>query len=901
MTLSSTPTWNCHVTQDLGCYNDPANAHVLNTSVGGGALTTHEYCAGLCKFAGFGPTDVVGVEYGSQCRCGSSIKSGAEKINNTQCKMHCACNASQQCGAANIINIFRAECSPGPPAPVPLPSAPTSSVPCAPGPTCTIIRSGDVVALSNGFTCIGINITNPQIFVLAGDFTGKGYYGHNVLSGGGITLEREDIDGRVFASWTTGASKGITVRVNRTDQVILELDGVIDDASAAGVQETWTLSLRQGQRYFDFRRTGKVVRALDKTRAVRHSFSLVPTSLYAFFERGVVQMRNADCNPFYASADTLPRFYALGGNGNDLHTAGNMSIVVERTRSRPQMIRTVLHSTANGAPQWTGLEEVVVGNAPPLDQWTSGWNNVPAGSIAINASWDTTNRITPNNNDFPLFSSLVTSANLPDTDLAALLTGVYASPAGNLVTHDNGVAMGARVGQIATSLHSPKTGYADSYNYFDPDNYIATTALLLVGDEYLAEQVRMVLERTGSFINSNGQIPHHFSHLSPVWKGMGPTQTGPNIFWVLSCLNYAKATGNLEWLKNYMHILRNASNFLLDLFDPRFGLIAAPGSLFIDVFYRGNFTSDSNAMLVSFFREFADAERVIGNTTGATKLEELASQIIINMNKYLWESHDNDHYITQLNPDNTTRDFVDYDANFIALAHGVTSKDQAGRAFKRLDGGRCTHGRATFVSEKYYGVNDCRPKNKWWAVGDSWTAMGRIGWFDALARRRSGDQITFDKLLLNPLRDDLLRWTWLHERYGCEGEPQTNRTPYYFEYPSVVAMMLRQIRYGIKLGLSNITVAPFGPSNFTYHIGNVYVLYTHNNVSIMVPGHGQRWINIEGLLPSHHFSIRVTNCTTTISTTTQSDTHGVVTFRASIGDEINSCLITTTAITKLES
>merc|ERR1712228_208135 len=111
--------------------------------------------------------------------------------------------------------------------------------------------------------------------------------------------------------------------------------------------------------------------------------------------------------------------------------------------------------------------------------------------------------------------------------------------------------------------------------------------------------------------------------------------------------------------------------------------------------------------------------------------------------------------------------------------------------------------------------------------------------------------------------------------------------------------MLRQIRYGIELGLSNITVAPFGPSNFTYRIGNVYVMYAPNNVSLMVPGHGQRWINIGGLLPSHHFSVRVANCTTTISTTTQSDVHGMVTFRASIGDGTNSCLITTTATTKV--
>jgi hypothetical protein len=36
----------------------------------------------------------------------------------------------------------------------------------------------------------------------------------------------------------------------------------------------------------------------------------------------------------------------------------------------------------------------------------------------------------------------------------------------------------------------------------------------------------------------------------------------------------------------------------------------APGSLMIDVFIRNNFTTDSNAMLVGYFAELADAEEV---------------------------------------------------------------------------------------------------------------------------------------------------------------------------------------------------------------------------------------------------------------------------------------------------
>lgn len=215
--------------------------------------------------------------------------------------------------------------------------------------------------------------------------------------------------------------------------------------------------------------------------------------------------------------------------------------------------------------------------------------------------------------------------------------------------------------------------------------------------------------------------------------------------------------------------------------------------------------------------------QAIGNLTGAAALRELSSSIAAAVDKHLWSgachfivtlfhflkslsfslctATDNDHYFTQLNSDGvTTRDFVDYDANAIALAFGIPSADRAHRIMQRIDGGRCTHGRATFVSEKYYGPDDTTHGN----IGDSWCSMGRIGWFDALARKRYGDLTTFDNLILNPLRDDLNRWTWLHERYACDGSPQLNRTYMYFEYPSTVTMLTRHVRYGIELRFTEV-------------------------------------------------------------------------------------------------
>ena len=77
-----------------------------------------------------------------------------------------------------------------------------------------------------------------------------------------------------------------------------------------------------------------------------------------------------------------------------------------------------------------------------------------------------------------------------EEDLHALLTGIYASPAGCLCTHENAVAEGQQVAQMATTIARPDRGYAGTYNYFDPDNYINTAALLWSGDPFLQEQVR---------------------------------------------------------------------------------------------------------------------------------------------------------------------------------------------------------------------------------------------------------------------------------------------------------------------------------------------------------------------------------------------------------------------------
>ncbi len=73
-----------------------------------------------------------------------------------------------------------------------------------------------------------------------------------------------------------------------------------------------------------------------------------------------------------------------------------------------------------------------------------------------------------------------------------------------------------------------------------------------------------------------------------------------------------------------------------------------------------------------------------------------------------------------------------------------------------------------------------------------------------------------------------------------------------------VAMLIRQVRYGIDLGLSTVSISPFGPTNFSYHVGNVFVAYNSPSaVRLCLPGSGSRVYTVTGLMPSATYSVNV--------------------------------------------
>ncbi|CAE8638689.1 unnamed protein product [Polarella glacialis] len=713
--------------------------------------------------------------------------------------------------------------------------------------------SGQVI-LANGYVCV--SIVSGAITSLSGDLHGEGDFGVNVLAGAGVTFQAEDGAGNVWSSaFLQPSDVQFVVLRNDPGGVELRIEGIQvaggSRSSSAVAAEAWTLQLMAGDRRLTFRAEGQVLQQAS-LRAVRRQWEMSPASIYGLFKEGVVQMKAAAKGAdFFTSEDHLLRLYSLGGPGKEAAQVGNASL--DMLFSEPGAVQNVIMSSDSGKHYWSGLQQVLAGGMKStlLDKWMPGWGNSPSVEVASNTTWSHTIILGVNNLDFPV-ARLGVGPNLPQDDLHAALMGIYASPVGCLCTHRNGVKLGARVAQIATTIAQPIRGYSNNYNFFDPDNYISTSAMLWSNDPYLQQQVRAVIERSGAYLTPQGQLPHHFAGLEPVFTALsGAIQTGPNVFWILSAINYAKSAQDLEWLKAYMPTLRHASAFLYNLIDPEIKLAFVQGSLMIDVFIRNNFASDTNAQLVGFFREFAEAEEAVGNSTGAASLRDLASQIAASMNRYLWLPG-SDHYVTQWDGPflNTTRDFVDYDSNLMAAAHGIPSSDQARQILKRIDGGRCRAG-PTFVSEKYYGRGDTTYGN----IGDSACAMGRIAWFDALARKRYGDAAGFESYILGPLKSALLSTTWMHERMGCDGAQQTNRTPMYFEYPSTVSMLIRAVKYGIDIGFGQIRIQPLGVTSFSYHINEVDIDFSPDHVVVRIPGTGLAQITVGPVAPSATFKL----------------------------------------------
>ena len=736
-------------------------------------------------------------------------------------------------------------------------------------------QSAQRLTLANGYIEVGFDTGHPQIDVIQADFTGGGQYGRNIvawktdgLARKGIVLERYGIqlegqDGQQGASYASSqaAHPGLAVTVvqNTPDKVIVRIDGIVDYAPNPLLASSWTISLAAGERFCQLTITVEALRSESVASICLSSYFSLP-SVYGLFERGVVQCIDSP-DYYFATSNPLQRFYAIGGGCIDINAQGQQeSILLNAARADPHAFYR------------SGLQQVLVGSHPTQERWSPGqWPQAQPIQITAAQQWTASLRLGANNYDFPI-ADIPTDTQMLFADLRAFATAIYATSVGSLASYEF-------PGKVSPTLATPERGYQPLYNFFDPDAWETVCTLLYASDPYLQNEARKIIEVSGEAISADGQIPHHFHENEPRFEAIsGATQTGPNIFWISAALQYAKITGDERWLREQMPRIELALKFLLDRYDAGVRLIEAPGPLWIDVFVREGYTADTNAFAVGLLRDVAGAEQFLGQQELAQQRREMADAISAGMNEHLWAR---DHYVTQMNRDGSKRDFIDYDANLLAVAFGIATPRQAQSILARIDSGTCTHARATYVSERYYGVENCYNGN----IGDSSCTMARIGWADGHARAVVGDIDALEQRIIEPLRADLFISTWLTERYNCQGNGI--RTPYYHEYPEVLVMLLREVVFGIKLGWGEVVVQPAAPTNYHYQVGNVRVDFSPRAVSLLLPGSGERQFTIHHLLPNASYRIVVGG----VESQARADVKGVLRFAGLVNSPVQVSLL----------
>jgi hypothetical protein len=777
--------------------------------------------------------------------------------------------------------------------------------------------AGDIITIDNGFTKVEFDTVSGQIVGLYGDFHGTSAYSNSVLAAPFGTEVTNALNEATCADSGFKSNVRVAWHSQTAERVSFSASNIVDCEVNSLVSETWTVTLDQNSRYVDVSVAGQTMRS-GRVQSITHSLYLNTLSVYGLFDRGVAQMMGNE-GTCLGSNQSIGDAYFIGNSfGLDLRR--------DKTVANSQIVLHSSGTTSAGASYSSGFEEILVGSYPNLSgnyyqSWLKCWPRGDTTEVAGTETWLRTYSLGPNNYDFPLraLPSDATVSNLPFFDLQTYLMGLYGSPVGCLQSYYDD-----QTGIIAPTISHPDVGYSPDTNFFDPDNFISVSAMMYSGDEYLMQQVRDVLERTGETmcgIGSNqlksycdlprqrirhvpmhvprfhgpvthdlrkstgaskhlrssasaersGQLMHHFISLAPTYESIaGSEQLGPNIFWTWSVLRYVALSQDSDFAAKMLPYVDLSTKFLLTFFDETMDLIYAPGPLWIDVLVRENYTSDSSPILVPLLNLIADYYDYLEEDPDfSSLLRSVGSRIVTAMNKYLW-SPEGDHFITQLNPDGTTRDFIDYDSNLLTVAFNVADSDKVAALLNRVDNGEYTHIRATWCSEIPYTGDACDCYIVGGTVcGDSVVTLARIGWVDALARKQVGDLQTFNDLLLTPLQNDLVENVWLYERYDANGTQI--RTSYYFEYPSLVTMMLREVRYGINIGVSDVSIDPFPIADFSYHLGALNIEYSQSSVQIGLPGSSDlaksKTVKVFGLQPSVNYAVSGTGSCSTVTST----------------------------------
>ncbi|KAJ5039083.1 uncharacterized protein L3040_006753 [Drepanopeziza brunnea f. sp. 'multigermtubi'] len=150
----------------LGCYTEADNRALAGASFPDDSNTVKKCAANCARFK------YAGVEYGRECYCSDTLKSGSTAASENECNMACGGNSLELCGGSVRLNVYIREedwSSPSvtSPATLTIESAATPSLSTSPGMSLSASNSSKTLTLlPSGIspaTTVTIPISNPQI------------------------------------------------------------------------------------------------------------------------------------------------------------------------------------------------------------------------------------------------------------------------------------------------------------------------------------------------------------------------------------------------------------------------------------------------------------------------------------------------------------------------------------------------------------------------------------------------------------------------------------------------------------------------------------------------------------------------------------------------------------------
>jgi hypothetical protein len=307
----------------------------------------------------------------------------------------------------------------------------------------TFQNNDNSLILENGYSKFVFSKSALRLDEIYADFSGASSYGINVLDmpyqlevNFGTTKVCDQISSQIKFS-TRKVGDIIELEMSGSENCVIE---------TPLFSETWVVSLAPYHRYLDVKVSGKTLKSTEIISAY-HGLYVHSASMYALFDRGVVQMMN-NKGKCLGSNQSISHIYWVG-NGTSLDYTRQ-----DNTDRNVVLISESEHFEA-------GLQDILLGNYPRMslvmeNAWSrSCWND--AVSISTSTNWEYLYNIKlgPNNMDFPvnLLPDASKQTNIPLVDIQTFLIGIYASPVGCLQSYYEG-----HWGTIAPTISHPDVG-----------------------------------------------------------------------------------------------------------------------------------------------------------------------------------------------------------------------------------------------------------------------------------------------------------------------------------------------------------------------------------------------------------------------------------------------------------